>query len=140
MWVLFLFVCERARVSVVWSPLGWGVVFCATAPVSWYFSVAQENDNCQPLVPAGFVGSLSAPLPVFVLLLFQLAGSPHRLESPWGCQCLGFFPIAETFGSIACCVRLRKRSVLFVKSFASARCRELLVCPFTCEACPCCLS
>ena len=56
MWVLFLFVCERARVSVVWSPLGWGVVSSATAPVSWYFSAAQENENCQPLVPAGFVG------------------------------------------------------------------------------------
>ena len=56
MWVLFLFVCERARVSVVWSPCGWVVVSCATAPASWFFSAAQENDNCQPLVPAGFVG------------------------------------------------------------------------------------
>ena len=57
-WVLFLFVCDRVRirVSVVWSPLGWGVVSCATAPVSWYFSAAQEGDSCQPLVPAGCAG------------------------------------------------------------------------------------
>ena len=105
--------------------------------MSSFFSVAQENDNCQPLVPAGTVGCLCASLPVFMLLLFQLARSPHRLESPWGCQCHGLLSIAESFDSISCCVRLRKRSVLFVKSFACARCRVLLVCPFTCETCPC---
>ena len=51
-----------------------------------------------------------------------------------------FISIAETFCSIACCVRLRKGSGFLVKSFASAWCRELLVCPFTCETCPCCLT
>ena len=43
MWVLLLFVCERLCVSVVWYPLGWGVVSCATAPVSWFFCAAQEK-------------------------------------------------------------------------------------------------
>ena len=75
--------------------------------------------------------------------LFQLARGPHMLERPWGCRCLGFsrcLRSTETICSIACCVRLRKGSGLLVKSFASARCRKLLVCPFACETCPCCFS
>ena len=69
------------------------------------------------------------------LSLFSCCGSfsLRAVLTGWrvldNCQCLGFFPIAESFGSIACCVRLRKRSVRFVKCFACARCRVLLVCP-----------
>ena len=131
MWVLFLFVCERARVSVVWSPLGCGVVSIATAPVSWYFSAAQENDNCQPLVPAGFVGCFSASLLVFVLLG----------EARMGASCL----LLRSFilRAVLTCWRdlgVVGVSVSLVKSFARARCRKLLVCPFACETCPCCLS
>ena len=99
--VFFLFVCGsvRVRVSVVWSPVGMGSrVQCHSASVL-VISVLPRRMRIVSLWCRQGLLADSVRLSLFsfcsekrervLVALFQLARDPHRLESPWGCRCLG---------------------------------------------------